>query len=124
MRIYLLCPVRLATPKQESELMELVIRLESEGHEVFYPAIDNIYEDIDKTGEDICLANESAIICSDIVYIYWCHKSTGSYFDLGLAWAYKKPIKLVNEIEVPDKPTFESLLANWPWQDSEGIIDG
>lgn len=116
MKIYLICPVRLATDKNREYLNAYVDYLEKEGNDVYYPARDNPYEKIDKAGGMICKANESAIVWSDEVHIYWIEESTGSKFDLGLTFAYQKPIVILNDIEVDrDKPSFTNLLNSWPF---------
>lgn len=117
MKIYLICPVRLATDKNKEYLNAYVDYLEKEGNDVYYPARDNPYEKIDKVGDMICKANEFAIVWSDEVHIYWIEESTGSKFDLGLTFAHQKPIVILNDIkvEIRDKPSFKNLLNSWPF---------
>lgn len=115
MKIYLLCPVRKATNTIKILLDAYTEMLEKDGHEVFYPARDNPFENIDLIGTDICRSNVDAIKNADEVHIYWISSSTGSKFDLGIVWAYEKPIILLNEFEVNKAPSFGTLLLGWPF---------
>jgi nucleoside 2-deoxyribosyltransferase len=91
MKIYLICPVRMATPETRKECDEYVAKLESEGHKVFYPP-----RDAQQDSSTILVQQElSAIDESDEVHIFWLGTSFGSHFDLGATMVLKKPIVLV-----------------------------
>ena len=46
----------------------------------------------------------------DEVHVYWNGKSQGSFFDLGMAFAFEKPIKLINKIEATESKGFNNVL--------------
>lgn len=93
MFIYIICPVTKVKPEQKQEIDEYVKQLESEGHTVHYPPRD--VNQNDPTGWNICVAHREAMRKADRVDVFWDTTSSGSRFDLGMAFAYEKPIKLV-----------------------------
>ena len=124
MKIYLLCPVRLATKRVKTLLTNYVEDLEKEGHEIFYPARDNPYEEVDDIGDQICLANTTAILEADEVHIYWEKESRGSKFDLGVVYTAWKPIIILNKLDTSNHgPTFEKFMLNWPFGVEVRLID-
>lgn len=112
--IYLLCPVRGASKRDKKALEKHVALLEREGHTVFYPTRDNPYEDIDPLGTQITNHNSAAIQIAHEVHIFWRRSSRGSLVDLGLAYAYHKPIVIIS-MKTPEGPCYETLMENWPW---------
>jgi nucleoside 2-deoxyribosyltransferase len=113
MNIFIICPVRNATQKQIEELKSYKKKLILEGHTPFYPAEDNPYELTDEIGIDICVTNREAMIESDEVHIFYDPTSSGSLWDLGMAFALKKTLKIVNTIEhTPDK-SFSNVILGW-----------
>ena len=99
MKIYLICPVRNITPEQQQEIFNYVVLLESKGQKVHYPPRDVDQED--PTGWTICKKHCEALIKSDEVHIFWDVSSKGSHFDLGMAFALDKKLKLVKAYQ-PD----------------------
>jgi nucleoside 2-deoxyribosyltransferase len=93
MKIYLVCPVRNVTKEQIAEIDAYVEKIEKEGHEVHYPPRD-VNQD-DETGINIVEAHKNAMMECDRVDIFWDKTSTGSHFDLGMAFMSNKPIKLI-----------------------------
>ena len=89
MKIYLIMPVRGAT----ESFIDYVQTLESEGHEVHYPTRDAPQDC--PTGEAICRTHRDAMIQADAVHVLWDVESKGSHFDLGMAYALRKPIVAV-----------------------------
>ena len=117
MNLYLICPVRRATDEDKHKLADYVAKLEGEGHEVFWPGRDNVWEGHDFTGKLIMLANYHAIKAADTVAVFWRRESTGSKADLGMAHALKKPL-MVLELEGDVNkagPNFETWIRDWPW---------
>jgi hypothetical protein len=93
MKIYLICPVRNITEEQNQEIKEYVELMERDGNKVHYPPRD--VNQNDETGYNICLSHKTAIVSCDRVDIFWDVHSSGSHFDLGMAFSLNKKIKLV-----------------------------
>jgi hypothetical protein len=90
MKIYLICPVRNASPEYSRAAGNYVAQLESLGRQFYWPARDT--DQSDPTGLRICKDNRSAIEAADVVHVIWVGQSQGSLFDLGIAFALRKPI--------------------------------
>jgi hypothetical protein len=93
MRIHLICPVRGVTDEQQKEIDDYAAALEAEGHKVHNPkyAVDQD----DATGYNICKGHMDSMETANRVDIFWDVNSKGSHFDLGMAFAMNKAIKLV-----------------------------
>ena len=111
--VYLVCPVRVATEIQKSFLMGYVNGLESQGYKVYYPARDT--DQNDDTGSRICNDNKNAILNSKEIHILWDEKSIGSIFDLGIAFAYEMPLKIINieDVNLTNKKSFTNMIYDW-----------
>lgn len=90
MNVYIICPVRNGTPQ---EVAEHVAYLERDGFAVHFPPRD--VDQDDSTGERICREHRAAMVACDRVDVFWDVTSSGSHFDLGMAYALGKPIKLI-----------------------------
>ena len=112
MKIYILCPVRNITSKQKKEIEDYVEYLEKEkqhpmgnyefdGDIVHYPPRD-VNQD-DETGINICTKHLKAMKECDEVHIFWDRESSGSHFDLGMAFALGKKIVLVKHYQQREK---------------------
>lgn len=88
MRIYVICPVRNADPETLAMIERHVASTEAAGHEVHFPPRD--VDQDDPTGERICREHLAAMKLADEVHVFWDAKSSGSHFDLGMAWALGK----------------------------------
>lgn len=99
MKIHLICPVRNVTDEQQKEIDDYVKSLEAKGHEVHNPkyAVDQD----DETGYNICQGHLISMKSAHRVDVFWDVNSKGSHFDLGMAFAMYKPIKLVKTYQ-PD----------------------
>jgi nucleoside 2-deoxyribosyltransferase len=93
MKIFLACPVRNANINDRSVQEKHVTLLESQGHEVHWPPRDT--DQNDTVGLRICQDNRRAIEAADAVYVIWDGESQGVLFDLGVAFALRKPIQTV-----------------------------
>lgn len=93
MKIHLICPVRNVTEEQQKEIDDYCAQLEKEGHVVHNPkyAVDQN----DPTGLNICLGHYESMKISDRIDIFWDCDSKGSHFDLGMAFALGKKVKVV-----------------------------
>ena len=115
MKIYLICPVREINEETCKFIGEYVDKIESNGNSIHYPPRD-VNQD-DSTGLNICLSHLRAIEKCDEVHIYWDVQSKGSHFDLGMAFALKKPIFLFGQGE-PDNEgkSYLKVIQGWPFK--------
>lgn len=90
MRIYIICAVRNAAPERISELRAYASRKRAEGHDVHFPP-DDAPQDC-PTGDAICRTHLVAMRSADEVHVFWDVTSSGSHFDLGMAYALGKKI--------------------------------
>jgi hypothetical protein len=93
-KVYIICPVRKATPEITTQIQDYVTELENQGCEVHFPPRD-VEQDDPSGGYNICMAHRKAMLESNEVHIFWDRESTGSHFDFGMAFALGKKIKLV-----------------------------
>ena len=101
MKIYFITPVRNASPELLEAVQAYVKDLEQSGDEVHFPPRD--VDQNDPTGFVICQHHLAAMKLADKVVVYWDATSTGSHFDLGMAFALGKPVELVHLCQ-PDGP--------------------
>jgi nucleoside 2-deoxyribosyltransferase len=106
MKIFLACPVRNADINDRLAQEKQVMLLESQGHQVHWPPRDTDQDDT--VGLRICQDNRWAIEEADAIYVIWDGKSQGVMFDLGVAFALRKPIHTV-EGHMPPRTTGKSL---------------
>ena len=91
MKICIICPVRNGVPP---EVSEYTTKLEAKGDLVHFPPRDNPQEDT--IGYYICWTMFEAIRKADEVHIWYSPDSQGVHFDLGIAFALHKKLKLIN----------------------------
>jgi nucleoside 2-deoxyribosyltransferase len=96
MNIYIICAVRNANPERVSEIRKYVEQMRYVGHHVHFPPDDAPQED--PTGEAICRTHLAAMKAADEVHVFWDVRSSGSHFDLGMAYALGvKIVPIVSE---------------------------
>lgn len=110
MLIFVICPVRNATPEQTAEIVAHVQRLESEGHIVHWPARDT---DQTQSGYDICLQNLGEIEMADEVHVFYEALSQGVHFDLGAAFSLDKHIVVIRNGQMTEGKSFPRMLKEW-----------
>jgi nucleoside 2-deoxyribosyltransferase len=86
-KIYFIMAVRGGVSTWDRKYAE---ELEALGHKVHYPPRDAPQED--ETGQTICETHRAAMQDCDEVHVSWDVDSKGSHFDLGMAYALRKPI--------------------------------
>ncbi len=118
MKIYMICPVRRCTVLQAEQMEEHVRQLEVQGHEVHYPPRD-VDQSNDDGGVRICKEHRIAMSTSDEIHVWWDRSSTGSHFDLGMAFFMQLShpgleFVLVNEHEVQpvNEKSFQNILID------------
>lgn len=83
--IQIICPVRNVTKQEKERIDAHVEMLREQGHKVHYPPE---VEQNDPIGIDICLTHGNAMRDVQEVHIWWNSDSTGSLFDLGMAFMH------------------------------------
>lgn len=101
MRIYIICAVRNATEEEIAGIRHSITALREQGHDVHFPPDD--VEQNDPTGRNICEVHRRAMQTADEVHVFWDVTSSGSHFDLGMAYALDKKI-VPRSIAEPDPP--------------------
>lgn len=121
-KIFLICPVRNANENQRKWIEDYVSEKNIEGYLVHAPHLHTRQIDL-FGGYAICKQNAQAVANSSLVAIYYDKESTGSVFDLGVAYALNKPIILLNEkeIEFNDNDFTDTLIRNWPYKTEKNI---
>jgi len=114
MKAFLICPVRGHDP---SESRGFVVRLEALGWSVHWPPRDTDQDD--DTGLRICRDNRAAIKNADIVFVVWDGKSQGCLFDLGIAFAMRKPIRCLSLPAASTGKSFQNMMRAWQAKSSE-----
>jgi len=100
LKIYMTCPVKNATEQEKVFLENYVVKLESKGYVVHYPARDTAQTKDYRVFE----TNIAAIKNADEIHVFWNGQSMGSCADVGKAFALGKPIRLINYNEVCNMP--------------------
>lgn len=113
MRIFLACPVRGVSPEYRAGLDAQVGSLEQEGHTVYYPPRDT--DQADPVGLSICEQNREGIMVADVVYVAWDGNSQGTMFDLGMAFALRKPVYVLTGYMPPmtKGKSFQNMIYAW-----------
>lgn len=110
MKIFIICTVRKATEEYRKKLEEYVSKLEGEGHTVHLPHRDTNQE---ASGYDICLQNCWAIAESDEVHIFYNPESQGCHFDLGVAFAFRKKIIVIENVPYGEGKSYPRMIDEW-----------
>lgn len=115
MKVFIICPVRNATKEQKETLKEYKKQLIGNGNLVYYPDDDNPYEKSDKIGFKICEENRRALSEADEVHILFDPESRGTLFDLGMAFALNKRLRIVNiDVLIPtEDKSFSNMILEW-----------
>ncbi len=115
-KIFLVCPVRNATEEQKKWIESFVREKNEEGYSIHAPHLHTVQTDL-FGGYAICRQNAEAVASSQEIDIYYDQSSTGSVFDLGVAYALHKPLKLLNKeaIVFNDSDLIDSIIKTWPY---------
>lgn len=106
---FLICPVRGHDPKETEAIIQ---QLENDGWNMHWPPRDT--DQTDYTGGfRICVDNREAIKNCDMVFFIWDGKSQGCLFDLGMAFAYKKPLTVLDAPPSTDGKSFQNMARYW-----------
>ena len=115
-KIFLICPVRNATEEQRKWIENFVSEKCNEGYTIHAPHLHTRQKDL-FGGYAICVQNAEAVASSEEIDIYYDQSSTGSVFDLGVAYALYKPLKVLNKekIEFNENDSIDNLVKTWPF---------
>lgn len=108
MKVYIICPVREAHPSVTKRIRAYVEQL-AKHHEVHFPP-DNAPQ-YDPTGRVICETHLRAMQIADEVHVFWDVDSKGSHFDLGMAYALGKTIRMLECLngDIPGKSYWKAM---------------
>lgn len=109
-KIFIICSVRGMDKNYIDKLIHYAEQLESMGHEVYLPPRDT---DQSLGGLDINKSNREGIRNADEIHLFYNPKSSGTHFDLGQAFAFKKPIKIIEEIKLPTGSVYNNTINEW-----------
>ena len=122
MNIFLACPVRNVDEKFRLGIEAEIAHLESHGHTVHYPPRDTNQND--SSGLRICLDNCQAIRDADVVYVAWDGQSQGVLFDLGMAFAMGKAVRVLGDFmpEATDGKSFQNMVYKLERYTKKGVV--
>ena len=112
-KIFIICSVREAEEDYKCKLESYKAELESKGYQVHLPHIDTNQE---AKGIDICRENANAIFNANEVRIFYSPKSTGTHFDMGVAFGFGKRIKVIENVEFGEGKSYPRMLMEWELQ--------
>ena len=102
--------------KTQNAIKACVAKLEEEGHEVYWPARDNPYQNTDKIGIQIITFNRQKMLWANEIHIWYDKGSVGSMFDIGMFFAlvrsnFKKFV-IINRNKIKPTPhkSFENVV--------------
>ena len=113
-KVFLICPVRNATEEQKKYIKEFVKEKNQSGIEVHAPHMHTVQQDM-FGGYTICYQNANAIADSIEIDMYYDQSSTGSVFDLGVAYALDKKLVVLNygDIVFNENDQIDSIVKDW-----------
>lgn len=117
-KIFLICPVRNATDEQRKWIEDFVREKYEDGYTIHAPHLHTRQIDL-FGGYAICKQNAEAVATSKEIDIYYDQSSTGSVFDLGVAYALHKPLRLLNKEDIVfnDSDLIDCVVKTWPFNE-------
>lgn len=115
-KIFLISPVRYLSDDKKLFIDGYANKKKNEGYNIHVPYLNTRQTDL-FGGYAICKQNALAMASSSEVDIYYDKDSFGSVFDLGVAYALHKPLKIINKHDVIfdlDQP-IDSIIYKWPY---------
>jgi len=109
-RIFIICSVRGASDEYKRKLEDYVLKLENDGHIVHLPHRDTNQKE---TGFNICTENAEAIKSADEVHIFYSSLSQGTHFDMGVAFANRKPLIVVENEVYGEGKSYPRMIDEW-----------
>jgi nucleoside 2-deoxyribosyltransferase len=109
-KVFIICSVRGTSDDYKVKLESYVAGLEAVGNKVHLPHRDT---DQAATGLAICTQNMEAIRAADEVHIFYNKGSQGTHFDMGVAFASRKLIKIVENEPLTAGKSYQNMLVQW-----------
>lgn len=109
-KVFIICSVRGASNEYKEKLEKYVDTLEKSGVKVHLPHRDTNQS---ATGIEICNQNMDAIKQSDEVHIFYSKESQGTHFDMGVAFAMNKKIKVIENEPYVEGKSYPRMLVEW-----------
>ncbi|HJV32688.1 MAG TPA: hypothetical protein VJ694_01550 [Patescibacteria group bacterium] len=114
--IFLICPVRNASPEATASVQAYVKGLEAQGHRVHWPPRDTPQDD--PVGLRICRDNGRALLVAEEVHVWYDASSQGTIFDAGMLFmavallGFEKRVVIANPEALPpsDGKSFRNVL--------------
>jgi nucleoside 2-deoxyribosyltransferase len=112
MRIFLICPVRNISPAFKADVEAQIAHLRNEGHLVYCPLWDTNQS---QPARRIVQTNRETMEQADAVYVAWDGESQGVLFDLGMAFAMRKPLSVLTGMmpAMTTAKSFQNLCYGW-----------
>ena len=113
MNYFAIRPVRNITEEFSKKVNESLLNFINAGNTVYDPIRDT--DQKDPVGIRICKDNRTAIENADAIIFMWDGKSTGCLFDLGIAFALRKPIIIPDYfiLQKTDHKSFQNMIIAW-----------
>lgn len=113
-KVFLICPVRNATEEQKRYIEDFVKEKNQNGMEVHAPHMHTVQQDM-FGGYAICYQNANAIAESNEIDMYYDQNSTGSVFDLGVAYALNKKLVILNNEDIifDESDPIDCIVKEW-----------
>lgn len=108
--VFIICSVRGMDKEYLDKLFHYAESLEAEGKTVYLPPRDT---DQSLSGLEINKSNREGIKYADEIHVFYNPHSSGTHFDLGQAFAFEKPIKIVEEIKLPSGSVYNNTINEW-----------
>lgn len=110
MKIFIIGSVRNVNKEQKEKMEEYAEELESIGNIVHLPHRDTNQK---ARGIEICNQNRTAIKEADEVHVFYSSDSEGTHFDLGMAFAMGKIIRVISNEKYGEGKSFSRMLVEW-----------
>jgi len=109
--VFIICSVRNISEEYKKFLEKYVFILEQEENCIVHlPHRDT---NQDASGLEICIENMKAIRSADRIDIFYNSKSQGTHFDMGVAFAFGKNIKIVQNEDFGEGKSYPKMLHEW-----------
>lgn len=108
--IFIICSVRGMNDEYLNKLFKYTKHLEEKGFLVYLPPRDTNQS---LNSIEINKSNREAIKKCKEIHIFYNPKSSGTHFDLGQAFAFEKPLKIIEEIELPTGSVYNETINQW-----------
>jgi nucleoside 2-deoxyribosyltransferase len=110
MKIAIIHTIKNADQASLDMVYTYVATLEAQGHQVHLPVRDTNQKG---TSIEICAHNVKKISEADRVDVFYNSNSLGTHFYLGAAFAFSKPVKVIQSEPLTTGKSFQNLLAEW-----------